>query len=67
MSRTPAVAYEMFGDQANWLREKELEVKPEIKHLTWIIRFGRCPYVCELYMCSCKPIERKKRFPKKPD
>ena len=65
LSRTPAVAYEMFGDEADWLREKELEVKHEIKHLIWIIRFGRLPYVCELYPCSCKPIERKKRFPKK--
>ena len=54
MSRTPAVAYEMFGDQADWLREKELEFKHEIKHLIWIIRFGRRPYVCEQEKVSQK-------------
>ena len=67
LSRTPAVAYEMLGDQAEWLRERELEVEHEISHLYWIIIFGRRPYVCKLYPCSCKPIKRKKRFPKKPE
>ena len=67
LSRTPAVAYEMFGDQAEWLRERELEAKHEIKHLRWIIRFGRRPYVCKIYPCSCKAIKRKERFPKKPE